>query len=424
MSGVKSVKLRLVAMSFLQFGVWGSYLTSMGSFLSSVGLASYIGLFYAMQGIVSIFMPTLMGIVADRWVPSQRLYGILHLMAALFMGCLAYVALQGGDNLLWPMLTLYTLSVMFFMPTVALSYSVAYSILEGEGEDPVKAFPPIRVWGTMGFVCSMLFCDLAGFQYDGRQFVQCAVLGVVLGVYALTLIPKCAVKGGRKSFMEGVGVRAFSLFKERRMALFFIFSMLLGVALQITNGYANPFITSFRNIPEYASTFGANHANALISLSQLSEMLCILLIPFCLRRFGIRRVLLISMLAWALRFGLFAVGDPGRGVWMFMLSMVIYGIAFDFFNISGSLYVNEQTDESIRSSAQGLFMLMNNGIGTTLGTLIAQVVFNHFVYSQTDVMAQVEGWRQAWAIFALYALVIAIAFALLFKQRYVERSPR
>ncbi|MCH5334812.1 MAG: MFS transporter [Alistipes sp.] len=420
------VKLRLVVMNFLQYAVWGSYLTSMGSYLVSVDLASRIGLFYAVQGIVSLFMPAIMGIIADRWVPAQRLLGFCHALAAIFMGAAGYYAASTGAGVGFTTLfTLYTLSVAFYMPTIALSNSVAYSVLEKAGLDTVKAFPPIRVWGTVGFICAMLLCDVTGFQTTYMQFFQCATIGLILGFYAMTL-PECPVSAaaaGKKSLTEALGLRAFALFKQKKMALFFIFSMLLGVSLQITNGFANPFITSFREIPEYAGTFGANHANALISLSQLSETLCILLIPFCLKRFGIKRVMLMSMFAWVLRFGLFGLGNPGGGVWMFILSMIVYGVAFDFFNVSGSLFVNRETDTNIRSSAQGLFMIMTNGIGATIGTLGAQAVVDRFVYTQPQgTAAMVEGWSHSWLLFAGYSFAVATVFMLVFRYKHVPES--
>ena len=414
------IKFRLTVMNFLQYAVWGSYLTSMGSYLVGAGLASKIGLFYAMQGIVSLFMPAIIGILADRWIQAQRLLGICHGLAALFMAGAGYYAMASGSAVEFGTLfTLYALSVAFYMPTIALSNSVAYSVLESNNYDTVKVFPPIRVWGTVGFICSMLLCDAAGFQTTYMQFLQCAALGLTLGVYSFTL-PACPTNrsGEKKSLVEAMGLRAFTLFKQKKMALFFIFSMLLGVSLQITNGFANPFITSFRDIPEFASTFGANHANALISLSQVSETLCILLIPFCLKRFGIKNVMLMAMFAWVLRFGLFGVGNPGGGVWMFILSMIVYGVAFDFFNISGSLFVNKETDTTIRASAQGLFMIMTNGVGATIGTLGAQAVVNHFVYSQSEPAAQVAGWSTSWLVFAGYALVVTLLFALVFKYKH------
>ena len=420
---MNNIKLRLVAMNFLQFAVWGSYLTSMGGYLASQGYAELIGWFYAMQGIVSIFMPAIMGIIADKWVPAQRLLGICHGVAAIFI---AAAGLFGYNGDLWSMFTMYSISVAFYMPTLALSNSVAYTSLEQGGFDTVKAFPPIRVFGTVGFIVAMLVCDFAGFQASYMQFYQCALLGIVLAIYAQTL-PHCPVSKvvGNKSFAQRLGLDAFKLFKDRRMAMFFIFSMLLGVSLQITNGFANTFITSFKNLPDFANTFGANHANALISLSQVSETLCILLIPFFLKRYGIKNVMLIAMFAWVLRFGLFGLGNPGSGLWMFILSMIVYGVAFDFFNISGSLYVNENTSGDMRSSAQGLFMIMTNGIGATVGTLGAQAVVNNFVPAEQivdDVVvngsAIADGWGNTWLIFAGYALVVAIAFMLLFRYKH------
>lgn len=424
-----SIKIRLIVMNFLQFAVWGAYLTSMGSYLVSVDLASHIGIFYAIQGIVSIFMPALIGIIADRWVPAQKMYSLCHLLAGLFMLSAGYYGLTHHPAPDFGILfSLYAFSVAFYMPTLALSNSVAYSALDAAGLDTIKAFPPIRVFGTIGFICAMLFVDVTGFQQSYHQFFVSGIIGILLSVYAIALLPKCTTAqrntAQKKTLMESLGLNAFALFKQKKMAIFFIFSMLLGVSLQITNGFANPFITSFGQIEEYANTFGVQHANALISLSQISETVCILIIPFFLRRYGIKNVMLIAMLAWVLRFGFFGAGDPGSGVWMFILSMIVYGVAFDFFNISGSLFVDKETDPSIRSSAQGLFMLMTNGIGATIGTLGAQVVVNKFVYSQSDPLAQMEGWSTSWYIFAGYALLVAVLFALIFKYKHTTESTK
>ena len=414
------MKLRLIGMSFLQFAVWGAYLISMGTYLFSAGMGNKIGYFYAMQGVVALFMPALMGIVADRWIPAQKLLAGCHLLSALFKAGMGYVAISavGSPAAEYPtLLLLYALSVAFFMPTLALSNSVSYTALESVKLDPIKSFPPIRVFGTVGFICSMIATDVLGFQASPNQFFMSALLGLVAAGYALTL-PPCPVTNRHqgKTLMESMGLNAFSLFKQRKMALFFIFSVLLGVALQITNGFANPFLNSFAGIPEYADTFGVRHANVLISLSQLSETLCLLLIPFALKRFGIKQVMIIAMLCWVIRFGLFGLGNPGDGVWMFVISMIVYGVAFDFFNISGSLFVNKETDTSIRSSAQGLFMMMTNGFGATIGTVMAQQVVNHYVDFASQV-PQVEGWSKAWFVFAGYMLVVAVLFALLFKDK-------
>lgn len=412
------ISIRLIIMNFLQYAIWGAYLTSMGSYLVNIGLGAKIGIFYAMQGIVSIFMPAIIGIIADKYIQAQKVLGLCHGIAGLAMIAAGYYGLVAGDSVNFATLfSLYSISVAFYMPTIALSNSVAYSGLEKFGMDTVKDFPPIRVFGTVGFICSMLFVNFMSidgvqFQLSYNQFFTSGVIGLVLAAYAFTL-PACPIaKGGEsKSVAEAFGLKAFALFKKKDMAIFFIFSMLLGVSLQITNGFANPFITHFKEIPEYANAWGAQNANALISLSQLSETLCILLIPFAMKFFGIKKVMLIAMFAWVFRFGLFGAGNPGSGVWMFVLSCLVYGVAFDFFNISGSLYVNMKTDEKIRSSAQGLFMLMTNGIGATIGTLGAQEIVNKFVYNAAE-----TSWSTAWYIFAAYALVVGVLFMILFKD--------
>lgn len=413
------LKFRLTVMNFLEFAVWGAYLTSLGNYLGSHGLGQHIGWFYVVQGLVSLFMPGLIGMLADRWVQAQRLLGICHLLAGGFMTWAAAYALQAGDAVqMTPLFTLYTLSVAFYMPTLALSNSVAFTGLTRNGLDTIKDFPPIRIFGTIGFICTMLAVNFLGFQSTPHQMLLSGCISLLLCFYAFTL-PTCPTNQStqKKSLSESLGLNAFSLFKERRMAIFFIFSMLLGICLQITNGYANPFISSFADIPIYADTFGAKNANALISLSQASETCCILLIPFFMKRFGIKRVMMIAMLAWVFRFGLFGLGDPGSGVWMFILSMIVYGVAFDFFNVSGALFVDQNTNAEMRSSAQGLFMIMTNGLGASIGTWTAQQIVNHYVYEAAAGSDVIEGWRTCWFIFAAYALCVLVLFTFVFKER-------
>ena len=412
-----NLKVRLALMNFLEFAVWGAYLTSMGRYLERIGIGTGIGWFYSMQGVMSIFMPALMGIVADRWVPAQRLLGFCHLLAGLFMFATAGYGLRMGNHVESPIIfTLYSLSVAFYMPTLALTNSVAYSALTNAGMDTVKDFPPIRVFGTIGFILTMWLVDLLGFQSNQNQFVTSGAVSIILFLYAFTL-PKCEVSKGtdKKSFVDAFGLRAFTLFKQKKMAVFFRFSMLLGVSLQITNGFATPFMESFAKIPEYADTFGVKHSVILYSISQISETLCILLIPFFMKRYGIKNVMLIAMFAWVFRFGFLGAGNPGGGVWMFIASMVIYGVAFDFFNISGSLFVDQSTDPSMRSSAQGLFMLMTNGLGATIGSFAAQAV----VDLHTNAAGAVA-WQSCWYIFAAYALGVGFSFAVVFRPKHLN----
>ena len=420
---IKMIRTRLAAMSFLEFAVWGSYLISLGNFLANIGLAKDIYWFYTVQGIVSIVMPALVGIIADKWIQAQKMLSLCHLIAGLSMGAAGWYCLANSGNIEFgPLFVLYTVSVAFYMPTIGLSNSVAYSALNKAGLDTIKSFPPIRVLGTVGFIVAMLMVNFIHIQGESMQttcyqLFLSGAFSMVMVIYALTM-PECPVNKEKTTggLVEAMGLKAFALFKERKMAIFFIFSFLLGVSLQITNSYGNSFISSFSKVEEYAHSWGALNANALISLSQMSETLCILLIPFCLKKFGIKTVMLMSMFAWVFRFGFFGLGNPEGGVALFIASMIVYGIAFDFFNVSGSLYVDSQTDAGMRSSAQGLFMLMTNGLGATAGTLAAGAVVNHFVFSQASPIDQIHGWKISWYCFAGFALVVAVAFWFIFKD--------
>ena len=431
------MKVRLAIMNFLEFAVWGAYLTCMGNYLGVAGLGDKIAWFYAIQGVVSIFMPTLMGIVADKYIQPQRLLGLCHLLAGAFMISCFWMGDEAGygNEILNKSLfiTLYTLSVAFYMPTIALANTVAFTVLKNHGMDTVKDFPPIRVLGTIGFIATMWFVNCAfldetgfgftlgnnahKFQYTYYQFLVSGLLGVLLFLYSFTL-PQCKLekKEGKVSLVESLGLNAFKLFKRRQMALFFVFSALLGMCLQVTNGFAGPFLTSFNASPDpaIADSFAADNATLLTSISQISEACCILLIPFFLKRYGIKTVMLMSMFAWVFRFGFFGLGNPTMpGVILFILSCVVYGVAFDFFNVSGGIFVDQVCEPSVKASAQGLFMMMTNGIGATVGTLTAGEIVNHYC---TWIDGYLQGdWTTAWTIFAVFALVVGVSFMLVFK---------
>ena len=439
---MKAIKSRLIIMNFLQFAVWGSYLTCVGQFLGKVGLGDYISWFYIAQGVVSIFMPAIMGIIADKYVQPQRLLGASHLIAAALMLVAAYFGYEAtlaanaaeaagiedfvGD--IWPIFIPYVLSVAFYMPTIALSNTVAFGTLSRSGLDFVKAFPPIRTLGTVGFIASMWLVNSVSFGLDASaqqtymQLIVCGVLGLVLGFYSFTL-PQCPLSQStdKKSLAQRLGLDAFVLFKSKTMAMFFIFSMLLGVSLQITNGFATPYIESFSAT---SNSWFASNPTMLVSLSQISEALCILLTSFFLIRFGIKKVMLIAMFAWVLRFGLFGVGSTEHilGIVALILSCVVYGVAFDFFNVSGAMFVQKEAPQSMQGSAQGLFMLMTNGIGASVGTWIAGKVVNHFcTWEGGHLISKAEyanGWQSTWLIFAGYALVVALLFWVLFKYKH------
>ena len=420
MKSKTSISLRLIVMNFLIFASWGAYLCSLGVYLSRVNMGANIGSFFAIQGIVSLFMPALVGIVADRWIPAQKMLSLCHLLAGVFMALAGYMGAKYGENVTFGQIfPFYTASVAFFMPTIALGNSVSYNALTKAGMDTVKDFPPIRVFGTVGFIVSMWIVNFTGFKDTYMQMFVSAAWSIILAVYALTL-PNCPVNRNieSKGIIDTLGLRAFTLFKDSKMCVFFIFSFLLGMCLQVTNGFATPYLDAFGQIPEYADAFAVKNNVFLSSISQVSETLCILLIPFFLRKFGIKKVMLISFIAWFLRFGLLGAGNPGGGLVLFVLSMIVYGVAFDFFNISGSLFVDQNTDESIRSSAQGVFMMMTNGLGSTLGAFCAGAVVNRFTLGKTVETGLMQGWSTAWYIFAAFALVLAIVFAIVFKYKH------
>ena len=402
-------------MSFLQFFVWGAWLITVGNywFATKQWSGAEFGAIFSTLGISSIIMPAITGIIADKWVNAERLYGVLHIL-----GGLALLYIPQVDN---PTTFYYVIfaAMLCYMPTISLSNSVAYNILKSNDFDVVKVFPPIRVWGTIGFIAAMWITNLTDNKASANMFYLSALAAFVLGIYSFTL-PKCLPQkliAEEASVFEKLGLTAFKLFGTYKMALFFLFSMFLGGALQLTNMYGDVYLSEFSKVPEYANSFVVKYSTIIMSISQVSETLFILAIPFFLKRFGIKQVMLISMLAWVLRFGLFAYGNPVDGLWMIIMSCIVYGMAFDFFNISGSLFIETTTDSKIRSSAQGLFMMMSNGFGALFGGLLSGIVIDKYFTHDG-----IRDWHSIWLSFAGYSLVIAILFALMFKHKHDPKA--
>jgi len=406
-----NLKLRLTLMSFLQFFVWGAWLITVGNywFGTKQWSGEQFGAIFSTLGLSSIVMPAITGIIADKWINAEKLYGILHILGGI---ALLYIPqVDNPTTFYWVIFA----AMLCYMPTISLSNSVAYNILKNNNFDVVKVFPPIRVWGTIGFIAAMWLTNLSGNKASANMFYISAISAVILGIYSFTL-PKCPPQkliAENATLAQKLGLDAFKLFGTYKMALFFLFSMFLGGALQLTNMYGDVFLSEFGKIPEYANSIIVTKSTLVMSISQISETLFILAIPFFLKRFGIKQVMLISMLAWVLRFGLFAYGNPADGLWMIIMSCIVYGMAFDFFNISGSLFVETTTDSKIRSSAQGLFMMMSNGFGAFFGGLVSGYIIDEFFTHDGT-----RDWHSIWLSFAGYALVIAIAFAILFKHKH------
>ena len=446
-----NIKFRLTLLSFLQFFVWGAWLITIANYWFGTKQwdGTKFGAVFSTMGIASVFMPTLTGIIADRWMNAERIYGILHILYAVVLFYLPQVT--SPDTFFVVML----IAMIFYMPTIALANSISYTLLKKNNYDVVKDFPPIRVWGTIGFIVAMWITNLSGNKASEYQFYIAGIAAVLLGIYSFAL-PACKPQkliSKDSSLVEVLGLNAFKLFGNYKMALFFVFSMFLGGALQLTNAYGDVFLSEFENFPKYADSFVVKYSTIIMSISQVSETLFILAIPFFLKKYGIKKVMLMSMLAWVLRFGLFSFGNPTTGLWMIVLSCIIYGMAFDFFNISGSLFVETNTDSKIRSSAQGLFMMMTNGFGAIIGSVTAGWAIDKFFtqkFTTVDGLASfldttssnpkllefiskqgssalngnlvkeiaMKDWSHIWLAFAIYALVIAILFGIMFKHKH------
>ncbi|MDB4922419.1 nucleoside permease [Mucilaginibacter sp.] len=407
-----NIKFRLILMNFMQFFIWGAWLLTIGAywFQNKQWSGAQFGAIFSTMGISAIFMPALTGIIADRYINAEKLYGVMHVLGALTLFSLPMVT--NPTTFFWVIL----LNMVFYMPTLSLSITVAYSALKRSNIDVVTEYPPIRIWGTIGFIAALWTVSITHNETSANQFYIASAVALTLGIYAFTL-PKCPPlfnKTDNKSLVNSLGLNAFALFKTPRFAIFFAFSMLLGAALQLTNAYGDTFIHDFKNVAEYKGSIAVKYPAIIMSISQISETLFILAIPFFLRKFGIKYVMLFSMLAWVLRFGLFAFGDPAGGLWMIVLSCIVYGMAFDFFNISGSLFVETQVPPEIRGSAQGLFMMMVNGFGALFGSFTSGVIIDKF-FTHAD---QSKNWQGIWLTFAGYALVIAVIFPFVFRYKH------
>lgn len=416
-----NIRFRLTIMSFLQFFVWGAWLITIATYFFNSPMASVenagakFGAIFSTLALSSLFMPALTGIIADKWMNAERLYGLLHILYGIVLFFVPRVT--DADTLYYVIFA----AMICYMPTISLSNSIAYTILKREGYDVVKVFPPIRVWGTIGFIVAMWITNLSGSKANANQFIIGGVAAIALGLFSFTL-PKCPPQktiGKKTGIMEQLGLQAFTLFGKYKVALFFLFSMMLGAALQLTNMYGDTFLDDFKNNPAYGpESFVVKYSTIIMSISQISETLFILTIPFFLKRFGIKTVMLFSMLAWVLRFGLFAYGNPADNLWMIVLSCIVYGMAFDFFNISGSLFVEQTTDARIRSSAQGLFMMMTNGAGAFLGSMISGWAIDAYFTAPGGA----KDWHNIWLSFAGYALVVAILFMLMFRHKHDPKA--
>lgn len=440
------MKGRLAILYFLQFSVWGCYLSCFGQMLGAGGLGKEIAWFYAAIGLVSILTPSIFGRISDKTGRPVTILALCHLLASAAM----FVMWRYGSvhpklefQVFYP---LYLLFLAFYMPTMALSNTASFGIISAEGKNPATTFPAVRIWGTIGFVAAMWFVnsayfhdgsfgfafsdnDVAGqsrFQYNSMQLLCSAVAGFLTAIYALTL-PNCDSKktseiesfDSSKSLLTSLQ----KIFLDRSMAVFLVFAILSGVCMQISNGFVTPFISHFSAIPEYMNSVVSGNATLLFSLSQISEAASVLLVGLYLKRRGIKWVYTIGLLAWTIRFLFLAVGNPGDGLPFLIGSMVVFGIAFNFITIAGSIYIQQVSPENMKGFSQGLLMFMSNGIGATFGTLIAGSVVNRWcewkmieLPGESSMRFFMGEWIYPWLIFAGYAFVIFLLWIIIFKR--------
>lgn len=414
-----SLKIRLIIMNFLQFFVWGAWMMTLGhyGFVEKQWNGAEFGLVFSTMGFASLIMPTFFGILADKW-KANYVYAILHLLFGATMCFLPFI--DNPISFFWILL----IAMSFYMPTIGLNNSIGFNLLKENGKDTTTYFPPIRVWGTIGFIVAMwvtnIFTKEWGFNQSIKvSFYISAIFAFILSFYSFIFLPtpKKDTKVAdyvKKSLTQKLGLEAFVLFKQKKMALFFLFSLMLGGALQLTNAYGDSFLQDATVFEEGGLI--NNFSTIILSVSQISETLFILAIPFFMKKFGIKNVMLFSMVAWVLRFGLFGIAQNTEiGFIFIILSCIIYGMAFDFFNISGALFVEKNTDSRIQSSAQGVFMLMTNGVGAVLGNIIAGLVIANWF---EDPITHVKEWQGIWFTFAIYSLVVAVLFAVSFKHKH------
>ena len=393
-------KLQLSSMMFLEFFIWGGWFVTMGTFLSQSFNASgsQLATAYETQSIRAIIAPFIIGLIADRYFSAQKILGFLHLVGALLL----YLA--GSSNSFisfYPFILMY---MILYMPTLALVNSVAFRQMK----DPSKEFPPIRVFGTVGWIIAGLIIGYLGWESQKlleNTFYVTASASLILGIFSFTLpnTPPTADKGDY-SISKILGLDALSLLKDKKYLIFFISSILICIPLAFYYQHANQFLNEI----------GMPKAAAVMTLGQISEALFILLLPIFLKRYGIKTTLIVGMLAWVLRYLLFAYGDVGQGTWMLIIGVILHGICYDFFFVSGQIYTDFKAGEQFKSSAQGLITLATYGLGMLIGFRIAGNI--------TDLYATSSGhdWTQIWMLPSGFALFVLIFFIITFRDEKIK----
>ncbi|KEY56442.1 MFS transporter [Serratia sp. DD3] len=410
---MKPLKIKIAGLQFLQFLAWGSWLISVGAYClhTKQWSASEFGSIFATIGIAALFMPTLAGIVADKWINAERLYAILQLGCAASM--VMVPQMETPQQLFWLMLV----NMLCYIPTISLAFSVSFSVMTQAGMNIVKEYPPLRVFGTLGFASGMWLTSLSGLETSPLQFYISAASSLAVAVLAMSM-PQCRPSGSTAGSVAQQFLSFGKLFADKRFGAFFIFSGLLGVSMQLSNAYAGTFLHDFSSNPLYSDSIMIRFPAVIVSIGQMSEMFFVLLVPYFLTRYSVKTVMLISMLAWVARWLLLGFGNPGELWWMIILSMLVWGVAFDFFNLAGSLFLETNVDNGMKATAQGLLQVMIIGVGGTLGGFASGWMIDAFFTHDG-----IRDWRSIMIAFAAFNLLVAFSFMLFFKGSVSAKSP-
>lgn len=400
------INLRLSIMMFLQFFIWGGWFVTLGTYLANNLSASggQIGMAFSTQSWGAIIAPFIIGLIADRYFNAERILGVLHLIGAALM----YMMFSAADfSAFYPYVLAYMIA---YMPTLALVNSVSF----GQMTDPAKEFGKIRVWGTVGWIVAGLVISYV-FSWDAKAaidegmlrntFMLCAIASLLLGIFSFTLPATPPQAGSAEGGLsEALGLDALAMLKNRNFLIFFLSSVLICIPLAFYYQNANPFLTEI----------GVENATGKMTLGQVSEVLFMLLLPVFLNRFGIKLTLLLGMLAWVVRYVLFAYGNADDGVFLLIIAIALHGICYDFFFVSGQIYTNAKATERTKSAAQGLITLATYGVGMLIGFSVAGSITDQYA------AAGVHSWEDIWLFPAIFAGVVFVLFLFLFRKEPVS----
>ncbi|MGV3502164.1 MAG: nucleoside permease [Adhaeribacter sp.] len=391
-----SIRFRLSLLMLLEYFIWGAWYVTMGTYLlTSLKVdAIQVGAAYANLSIAAICSPIFVGLIADRFFSAQKVLGVLHLLGA---ATLFYISTVARFEEFWWLILLYTL---LYMPTISLANAISFAQMK----EPGKEFPRIRVWGTAGWIAAGLLIGFMDIEGSALTFRIAAACSLLLGIISLFL-PDTPPQKQSKSLSAVLGLDALVLFRDRSFVIFFLTSIVICIPLAFYYSFTNPFLNAV----------GLQNAAGTMTLGQASEFLFLLLMPLLFSKLGMKKMMLVGMLAWVLRYALFALGDSGTGAWMLYGGIILHGICYDFFFVTGQIYIDNKADDSVRNSAQGMITFATYGVGMLIGSYVAGFVTENFASGPAAALQY--DWQSVWLIPAGIALVVSLLFMFFFREK-------